>query len=1175
MAISNTLRARLEVLGGKELIDLFDKIGDSAKKGFDTVDKEAKEATREVKKLERELKALDRIARNIRAKIKIDKSGIATPQQRASLDLADDIDRRSAAMRRQIAAFDDVLALGPDGGARILGSQADRDLLTIRDTARGLDDLIANGRRDGVFGDLIPDADLDRIVAAAERIRVENDRLFENIGERARLNDDAERTRPPAKPTPDSPATPDPDVEAKRQAAEEARLKREEDREKRIKEAQDRRAEQAAKDAKRDQDYRDNMVRERARIDDEIKRSREKLRLELEENRKRLQSDIDAQRTRIATERTALNDEMARERKTFRDELARARSDHTDEVDRINRKHQAELTQLRTDHNDQLRRDRSDFLRTLGTERARARAQLGRERAAFSADLARSRSDHTADLARERSGFASLLTSERSAFARRLAADQSANRTRLLSERSAHASAMTTERAAFARAMAAERAAHISRLTTDRAEIARLNNDLQALRRAFAGINSGGRRFAGAAPGIGSLARGMGRAFGDAARDLGRFGSALKQLEYAVGKTALRTAIGGLLGVLGAGLAALGGAAVLGGISAIAVLASFNAQKLENAAASVGQALDSFTALKYVAGSSGVNFDDYVSGAQALRAAMIGIMKQEEQFAGASGLFKKYQIPLLTSDGKDLTSQFHVLRRMADLVKAMPNDNIRIEFLTNIGGPELAKLLPMLKDGALGIDQGAQRAIELGVVLTAAQVAEMEKLKAQVYDMWQIIIGLSYKLAAEIMPSLIPVLEAINVWLMTNQDAITNGLVKTFDYLIQVTKDLWKLWNEGSDADVVIGWTATFWYVSEAIVNALSRIWKSIKAGYEFAKPALTALSDYFGMSGPLEVALTILAGQLLGTSALFLAMAKVGVASVAIVANALRNLLLPIARSALAVVVGIIGWPLLLAAGITALVLYWDEVGKLFTWAWAEFKKTFPNTAAFLEEAFGDALAVVKKFTGSMFDNFHERFPELTKLFETTRNALDSLWGSIQNLNWGLVFEGLNETGIYLLNQLTSALETLSPILRYLVENTLGSIRTILEEINNYWTNSKIQGQIDGQIAGELQMDPAMFKAYAEMLGKGNTALEKQYGSNPLMMSTVVNGMLDRTSVQSPVSSATQLPANAAPVTRTPVSLQIDTGPTINLYSEDDGIAEQLSNASKTMSSASPGWNR
>ena len=79
MAITNTLRARLEVLGGKELVDIFDRIGDSGKKAFDKVDKEAKEATREVKKLEKELKALDRIARDIRAKIRIDKTGVATP----------------------------------------------------------------------------------------------------------------------------------------------------------------------------------------------------------------------------------------------------------------------------------------------------------------------------------------------------------------------------------------------------------------------------------------------------------------------------------------------------------------------------------------------------------------------------------------------------------------------------------------------------------------------------------------------------------------------------------------------------------------------------------------------------------------------------------------------------------------------------------------------------------------------------------------------------------------------------------------------------------------------------------------------------------------------------------------------------------------------------------------
>lgn len=1181
MAISTTLRARLEVLGGRELIDLFDKIGDGAKRGFDKVDKEAAEATKEVKKLERELKALDRIARNIRASIKVDKTGVATPQQRASLDLADDIDRRTSAIRRQMEALDDVAALTHADGVRILGRQGERDLLNIRETTTGLDEVIGDGRRDGAFGDLIPDADLDRILAASERLRGENDRFFDGLGERLEAAENAEKARADreqkkAAPKRD-PSTPDPVADEKKAAAEEARAKREADREERIRLAQERRAEQAANDAKRDEDYRNTLVRERQRIDDEIKRSREKLQRDLEDNRNRLQRDLDAQRTRINTERTTLNDQMARERQTFRDELARARADHVAEVDRLNRKHTADLTRLQADHQDQLRRDRSDHLRNLGAERARARAQLGRERAGFTADLARARSDHTADLARERSAFSSLLTSERGAFARRLAADQSANRTRLLAERSAHASALSSERATFARDMANERAMHVRRLAADRAEIARLNTDLQALRRAFAGINRAGRNFAGGAPGIGRAAGRLGKTFVDAARDVGRFGTALKQLESAVGRTALRTAVGGLLGVLGAGLAALGGAAALGGIAAIAALASFNAVALQNAAKSVGQSLDVFTAMKYAAGAKGVGFEDYTESLGNMREMMVGITRELPTYQKASRLFKQLQIPFRTSDGKGFADAFVVMRRLSEIVKAMPNDTIRVEFLTTLGdgtNDGLAKLLPMLMGGAAEIDAAARRAMEIGVVLTEAQVAELAKLRLEFWDMWQIVVGLSYKLAQEIMPSLIPVLKAINAWMIANEGAISDGLVATFDYLLQVTKDFWKLWNEGSDADVVIGWTATFWYVSETIIKALSRIWDGIVAGYEFAKPALTALADYFGMSGPLEAALMILAGQLLGTTALFIAVAKVGVAAVTIVTNALKNLLLPIAGRILGLVVGIVGWPLLLAAGIAALILYWDEVEKLFKWAWAEFKKTFPNTAAFLEEAFADALATVKGFTGDMLSNFHERFPELTRLMDVTRAALDSLWTSIQGLNWGLVFQGLSDVGIYLIRELANALETLSPIIEYFVKNALGSVKTILESISQYWTASKLQGEIDGQLSAELEMDDKTFKAYADMIGAGNTQVVKQYGGHPLFGSTV-DQMLGRSSVQSPVSSATQLPATAAPPTRTPVQLQIDTGPTINLISESPDIAEQLSSATQTMATRSPGWNR
>lgn len=1207
MAITNTLRARLEVLGGKELVDLFDKIGDSAKKGFDKVDKEASQATREVKKLEKELKALDKIAKDIRAKIRIDKDRVPTAQEASSLALADDIDRRTSAIRRQMAALDDVAALTRGDGARILGTQGEKDLLSVRETTKAIDDLVGDGRRDGLFGDIIPDADLDRILAASERIRAENDRFFSGLADRIEAVDKAESERASkAQAKRDADATPDPDVEAKKQAAEEARRKREEEREERIRQAQERRAEQAARDAKRDQDYRDNLIRERQRIDDEIKRAREKLRQDLEENRRRLQRDIDAQRTRIDAERTAINDQLIRERQAFRDQMARARADHTDELDRVNRRNAAEMARLRTEHDARLRRDRADFLRTLGAERTRFRAQIGRDRAQFTTDLAAERASHASTLARERADFTSQQMRDRLANTAALNAARTQHRADLARERTRHSSELGAERTRFTSQLAAERAAFTRTLTADRARITQLNRDLADLRRAFDGINRSGGGFSRAAPRMGSIARGLGRTFSDAARDVGRFGAALKQLEYAVGNTALRGAIGGLLGVIGGGLAALGGAAALAGISAIAVLGSFNAQRLEKAAQSVGQALDVFTALKYAAGSKGVNFDDYLAGAAALREAMMGIMNANEDYAKTAEMFRKYQIPLLTSDGKNLASQHTVLTRLADIVKQLPNDNVRIEFLTELGGPELAKLLPMLQDGAAGINAASQRAMDMGVVLTEAQVAEIEPLWATIYDMWQIIIGLSFKLAREIMPSLLPVLEAINKYMIDNQEGITNGLVATFNYLIQVTKDFWALWKDRDNVfeenfgqDITTKWAVSFFYSTAVIVRSLKRVWSTIKEVYELAKPLLTKLADLFGMSGPLEVAITFLVGQLLGLSNLFLSLGKTAYAAARIVGNVLKNLLGPIIRRILMGVAGIIGWPVLLAASIGLVILYWEDVEKVIQWAWDKFKETFPETAAFLEKAFGEAFLKVKTFTKNMVDNFHQRFPQMTVLLDKMREGISLLASKLANFNWSALFSGISEGGMMALERLLDLLERIAPFLTRVVDGLARLGGTVIEGTSALLDMSSDLGKERGELQAEEDMrnrSPQEWEDYVKRFGYENTATyrREQNGSpvsqifkgfwDAMKASTAQQAVADRQAFQeflarsepqSPVSSAMRLPTDAQPANQTPVVVNLSNGDTIVMVTPEDNVAERLNSYSRTQPVGSPSWSR
>ncbi len=1057
MAGKNTLRARLELLGGKEIVGQFAAIEKSAKKGFDTIEREAKEATRDVKELERELAKLEAMSKSIRASIKVKKGGSLTAEQQQALALARQLDNQAASMRQQIQAANDSLKMGGGNALRTLAGSADKDLLGVAKSASEIDDAVASLRKNGGLGGLISDDQIDKMSAISDALNSENVRYGDNLQNRVSRAD----------------AT---DIEKERRRAENERKDDE-------------------RFAKRQKAISEAKARERT-TDDEREKERQRIREEKQ-----------------AEQLKKLDDKLTQQRIANEQHLAKIKAE--------NRRREAEAAQR-------------DLDRRQAQSRMAISRQIEQEQVA-----ARNRRQAPIDLPEE-------LQVRRDA--------------RLRIEAQRRASQVKD-------AMGLMAPDEIEKSAT---AIGNWVKKAEGLEKAGGGFKATGRLITGTA---GDIATSLSRSSGS----VGKFVSALEGLSTAVGSAALRTGIAGLLGALAGGLAALGGGAVLAGIAAISGLAGWDATKIANAGKSVGTSLESFSTLRYGAQASGVEFDDYAGALKALRATMVSSITKDEDGKTQGGVLWKgsgrlsgLEVNALNADGTTLRDTADVLKEIADIYNRFPNQDLKNSFLDQFGGDqnELRNLIGFLDKGSKGMTELQQEARKLGLELDQKLVDDMEVLNREVFKLLNVFRGIAYSIAREVLPVLKPVMDAINSYLIEHRDDIAQGVVGAWNYLIQTVKDFWKLWNTGGEGGVVQEWTKTVYNGVQRVGDIFGWVWDQIKNGYALAEPTLTMISDYFGLDGPLEVALILAAGWALGFFEVFTKGGKTVKAGMGVALSAIDTLISPLKRIAL-LALGVVGWPFLLGAGLFAVYAYWDEIEQIFGAAWGKFKETFPQTAAVLEKAFGPALQSVRKFWTDFNGEFASNYPDLKGTLDGMAEAFRRLMAAFTSDEFGL--DGMSPFQMmidFLLKIPIRTLEGLAAIF-----NTLANAIGVLGAGFGAWDlpEDKLYGPLKQilKLTGsdlDSQLQAAVFAPAAgstdEALAKSGWVsapgwLNSMPQPNPLMgIENMRSGYLPPASAASGASAATQGGSSGQP----PVVFQINEGPQVTAVITEGKVSDLVS---------------
>jgi hypothetical protein len=986
MAPTTKLRARLEMLGGKEVVAQFGEIKKASKSAFDSIEREAKEATRDVKELERELAKLEAESRAIRASIKVKKGQSLTSEQQQALAIAKKFDTQAASMREAIKATKQTLSAEGGSALRTFAANADKDLLKAAQSADILDSSLADIRNNPGLQSLISPAQMDRLEKLSKGIRTGGEDHAEMLQVRT-------------------------------------------DRADRVEFEKERKKQQRLSDLKKE------------RLERDASAEKEAAKAESVRNQRRMEEEA----------------RVARIARAYRQKGVRG----------VSRGDRAEI--------ESSFRSQAD-----GRDLSRLRDEIGRS---IRPDL----------------------------FSGSKGLEDEAKR--------------------------AERAGGI-----------------------FA---RSGKLFTSTASEIGKGLKGS-------SGDVGKFVSALGGLSSAVGSSALRTGIAGLLAALAGGLAALGGAAVLGGIAAISAIAGMDATKIANAAKSVGTSLESFSTLRYAAQVSGVEGPDFEKSLEKLREAMVGSVTIDPETGKSpngvlwqgGGRLAGMQINSLDENGQ-LKDTAAVLKEISDIYNKFGTQDLKNAFLDTFSGKEneLRALIPLLERGSGEITDLQKEARRLGVELDQKLVDDMKVLNAEVFKLLNVFRGLAYSIGREVLPQLKPVMDAINEFLIGNRDAIASGTVATFNYLIQTIKDFYTLWQTTGQGIVQQDWTKTIYNGVQSVINVLTLLWNAIAAGYEFVKPALTQISDFFGLGGPLEVALLLAGGWVLGFFKVFTSGGKVAASGIALIANAFRGLLVGPLAAVVGAIAGIVGWPVLLGAGVATVAAYWDDIGGLFTKAWDKFKETFPNTAKYLEETFGPALASAKAFTSELVANFEQRFPRLTALLATVRDAVKDAWGWITNLDWSGMFKGLTNAGLGMLDWLASLLDKLSPLLRLIGETIAGIASKAVEYATAaYDVAAPVVGGVIQANGEALQAGAGVVGDWAQKKLDSRDALRADLSD--LNMGSFSPLPPPQSAASAPLGQAIPIPVNTGGGVEggTPIFLQMNEGPTVIAVTQDPAAAQKLS---------------
>jgi len=322
----------------------------------------------------------------------------------------------------------------------------------------------------------------------------------------------------------------------------------------------------------------------------------------------------------------------------------------------------------------------------------------------------------------------------------------------------------------------------------------------------------------------------------------------LKNFDSALGD--IKGAMGDVLGVAKTVAAGIGIA--MGAIGATVLTTASTFDDVAKAAQRLGLAVEPFQELAKAAELSGAEMGDLETGFRRMAQTLVEASKGSTAQADALR-----DIGLAAADLVDLAPE-ESFQRIADGLLTLEEGHKRTAAAQEIFGRGGSKLLPLLNQGAAGIEEMRRQARELGIVFNQEATAAGEEFIDRLADAKDAVGGLKNAIGVELMPVLTEMLTGFREWFVANRDLIQQRIEKWTDRVVagirlvqrvvvgadRVVRD-----TIGGWAPIVLGIGAAFTAAAGVIAGAQITLWvikltEALAVALEVVLPVVAAISS-------------------------------------------------------------------------------------------------------------------------------------------------------------------------------------------------------------------------------------------------------------------------------------------------------------------------------------------
>ncbi len=309
----------------------------------------------------------------------------------------------------------------------------------------------------------------------------------------------------------------------------------------------------------------------------------------------------------------------------------------------------------------------------------------------------------------------------------------------------------------------------------------------------------------------------------------------------------------GLMDSIGGGVKAVAGAAVAVGAAASAGAAAMYGMAMKSAeatdrvdkmSAKIGVSKQAFQEWDYILGQNGMDVEKLQVGVKTLT-------QQMDAAAGGSknaqGMFEQLGLSWQDGTGK-LKSQEQMTNEAILALAKMENGTEKARLATELFGKAGIEMMPMLNNGAEGIEQLRERAHDLGLVMSDEAVTAGVVLGDTIDDVKRTFAAVTTQIGVKLMP----MIQQAADWVLSNMPIIQKVVGKAFDLIgagvsivVNFIAQLIAAWAE---------WAASNQETIDAVMAALASLWEWVQelaaTVLEVIKAFMDAMSAFWKAHG-------------------------------------------------------------------------------------------------------------------------------------------------------------------------------------------------------------------------------------------------------------------------------------------------------------------------------------